>query len=551
MTIKEQSGASPTGLNAPPRVLLVDDDESVALTVSEVLRQDGFEVTTASSGQEAALRLNETVYDLVLTDLHMEGGDGITVLEEVRRHDPLAITIVLTGFASVESAIAALRHGAYDYLVKPCLIDDLKFTVRRGIEHRRLMLAESETRARLEELNLELEQRVAERTAKLQLLNEELEQANRAKDMFLATLSHELRTPLTPVLGWINLLRTGHLDESGTLQAFDTIERNARLQVRLIDDLLDISRIVSGKLQFEPEPVDLNAAVESALETVKASAVSRQINLKIELSDTPLIIQGSPVRVQQIIWNLLSNAIKFTESGGRVLVRVESSGGDARLIVEDTGVGIAPDFLPRVFDRFRQADPSTTRQHGGLGLGLAIVDALATLHDGSVRAESEGLGHGSRFTLTIPCVPGTKDEHEVAAYAAPFAISCPVLIVDDSPDTLELMRTLFVQHNCHVLTAESVEEALPLIHAESPGLIISDIGLPGVDGYEFISRVRGLEGMEKVPAIAISGYAMEEDRQRALASGYSAHIAKPIDPTKLFSLIQQIMEDRTPHESKD
>jgi signal transduction histidine kinase len=524
------------------RLLVVDDEESVALTVGEVLRQDGFQVTTASSGQEAVALFEETEYDLVLTDLHMEGGDGLSVLDEIGRRDPLVISIVLTGFASVESAIAALRHGAYDYLIKPCLIDDLKFTVRRGIEHRRLMLAEREARTRLEQLNRELEQRVAERTAKLQQLNEDLAQANRAKDMFLATLSHELRTPLTPVLGWVNLMRSGCLDESGKAQALDTIERNARLQARLIDDLLDISRIVSGKLQFEPEPVDINAVVEASIETVKASAAARQVELVYELSETPLIVHGSTDRLQQIVWNLLSNAIKFTESGGRVSVRVDSFDGEARVRIEDTGIGIAPEFLPHVFDRFRQADPSTTRQYGGLGLGLAIVDALTKIHQGKVTVESEGPGHGSRFTLTMPCVIGTPREREVEAYAATFELSQPVLLLDDSPDTLELLCALFMRHNCRVLTAESVPEALRLVIAETPGLIISDIGLPGIDGYEFIGKVRCLPGMDKVPAIAISGYAMEEDRQRALDAGFAAHLAKPVEPEKLFSVVRQVLE---------
>ena len=527
---------------ARARLLVVDDEESVALTVGEVLRQEGFLVTTAQSGNEAVERLNESEFDLVLTDLHMEGGDGITVLEEVRRRDPLLITIVLTGFASVESAISALRHGAYDYLIKPCLIDDLKFTVRRGIEHRSLMLAERQARASLEQLNRELERRVSERTAELQKLNEDLAQANRAKDMFLATLSHELRTPLTPVLGWVNLLKSGALDASGMAQAFDTIERNARLQARLIDDLLDVSRIVSGKLRFDPEPVEINAAIEAALETVKANAAARRIELCADLSDTPLIVQGSSVRLQQIVWNLLSNAIKFTEGGGCVHLRVEAEEGEARIIIEDTGIGIEPSFLPHVFDRFRQADPSTTRQYGGLGLGLAIVDALARMHNGRVTAESDGIGRGAKFTFKMPYLVGSAHGREVEAYAGRFELPQPVLLVDDSSDTLELLCALFEQYDCRVLAANSAPEALRLIEAETPRLIISDIGLPNVDGYEFIERVRRLPGMDKVPAIAISGYAMEEDRLRALEAGYAAHIAKPIEPDRLFQIIQRLVK---------
>ncbi|MCA1558269.1 MAG: response regulator, partial [Acidobacteria bacterium] len=425
------------------RLLVVDDEESVALTVSEVLRQDGFRVETASSGNDAVKLLEQAEYDLVLTDLHMEGGDGISVLAEIQTRAPLTISIVLTGFASVETAIAAMRSGAYDYLVKPCNIEDLKHTVRRGVEHRLLMLREREARARLEEFNRELQQRVEERTAELVRRNEELAEANRAKDIFLATLSHELRTPLTPVLGWVNLLKTGALDSASTSQALDTIERNARLQARLVDDLLDISRIVTGKLQFEREPVDLNSIVAAAADTMRGQAAQRGIKLSAILADTPLIVQGSPVRLEQIVLNLLSNAVKFTETGGRVHARVELDGNLANVLVEDTGVGIAPEFLPHVFESFRQADGSTTRQHGGLGLGLAIVRALAKMHGGNVRAESEGIGRGARFILTVPCEVKDSGEPEVHAYEAALAPVQSVLVVEDSPDTLLLLNVLF------------------------------------------------------------------------------------------------------------
>src|SRR5919112_3039104 len=390
---------------APPaRLLVVDDEENILLTISEVLRLEGYEVETAASGREAVLMLDAGgAYDLVLTDLHMEEGDGLLLLEEIRRRAPLTITIVLTGFAAVESAIAALRQGAYDYLTKPCIIDELIYTVSRALEHRRLMLAEREARAGLEQLNRELERRVEERTSELQRVNEELSEANRAKDVFLATLSHELRTPLTPVLGWVNLLRSGGTADASMLtQGLDAIQRNAQLQARLVDDLLDISRVVSGKLRIDREPVNLSGVVESAAETVRAEAQARAVELSVELPARPVVVQGAPLRLQQIVWNLLSNAVKFTPKGGRVNARVWSDGGDAFVEVTDTGIGIAHDFLPHVFDRFRQADGSTTRQYGGLGLGLAIVRALAELHGGWVRAESEGSGRGSRFTVGLP-----------------------------------------------------------------------------------------------------------------------------------------------------
>ncbi|MGA9768452.1 MAG: response regulator [Blastocatellia bacterium] len=533
---------SETATGAPPiiRLLVVDDEESVAFTVSEVLRLDGFVVDTALSGDEAVERLRDRQYDLVLTDLHMEGGDGLSVLAEVKRTSPLTIAIVLTGFASLESAIAAMRQGAYDYLVKPCIIDDMKHTIQRGLEHRRLMLAEQDARANLELLNRELERRVEERTAELQRVNEELARANNVKDVFFATLSHELRTPLTPILGWTKLLRSSTAHTGLLEQGLETIERNARLQTRLIDDLLDISRIVSDKLHFDNEPTDLGKLVEMAVETVRINATEREIELRASIKGAPLIVQGAPVRLQQVIWNLLSNAVKFTDKGGSILVEADQVNGEARVVVTDTGQGIAPEFLPHVFDPFRQADGSTTRQHGGLGLGLAIVRKLVELHGGWVRAESKGLQEGARFTFALPLAAIETAAHKDELQAQPGKLPEPVLIVEDSLDTLEMMRIFFAQYGCRVMVADSAREALRLAAIETPRIIISDIGMPDADGYELLAQLRRLPGMEAVPAIALSGYAMEEDTIRSIAAGFSHHLAKPIDPEKLIEIIRRL-----------
>jgi signal transduction histidine kinase len=529
---------------APARLLVVDDEENILLTISEVLRLEGYEVDVAASGREAAALLaGGPGYDLVLTDLHMEDGDGLSLLEEVRARSPFTITIVLTGFAAVESAIAALRQGAYDYLAKPCIIDELIHTVRRGIEHRRLMLAERRARAGLEELNRELESRVEERTAELSRVNRELTEANRMKDIFLATLSHELRTPLTPVLGWVNLLRAGGagVDAKMLTQGLDAIERNARLQARLVDDLLDISRIVSGKLRIEWEPVNLCAVVELAAETVRAEAAAREIDFAVEMPDCPVVVQGAPVRLQQIVWNLLSNAVKFTSRGGRVRARAWYESGEARIEVTDTGVGIAPEFLPHVFDRFRQADGSTTRQYGGLGLGLAIVRALAELHGGRVVAESEGADRGSRFTVSLPCAVAAASLAEGEAEPEPSGASLvPVLVVDDSAETLELLQMLFTRKGYDVMGAGSAAEAVRRVRERRPGIIISDISMPGVDGYTLLAELRRVPGLEAVPAIALTGHAMDEDRTRALAAGFAVHIAKPVDPEELLRVVRRL-----------
>jgi signal transduction histidine kinase len=534
--LDDGNGKSPR-VRGGGRLLVVDDEESLRITTAAIFEREGYSVDTASSGDEAIALLADKDYDLVLTDLHMEGGDGLSVLNQIRRHAPLTISVVLTGFASVESAIAALQEGAYDYLVKPCDIDSMKHTVRRGVEHRRLMLAEQKARTDLQQLNLDLERRIVERTAELTRLNAELAEANRAKDVFLATLSHELRTPLTPVVGWIKLLRSGNLDEKSVAQALDAIERNAWLQSKLIDDLLDTSRIATGKLHFEPKPTDLNTVVKAAIDTVRESAASRNIEMSIALCPSTLVVMGEPVRLQQIAWNLISNAIKFTEPGGRVSIATQNAGAQARLVVTDTGIGIAPEFLPHVFDRFKQADGSTSRRHGGLGLGLAIADALAKMHGGEIHAESDGVGNGSCFSLHLDLASAERVAPEATARKVHSLSGLDVLIVEDSLDTLTLLSAVFSREGANVTTAASAAEALEHAVSKRPAVIISDIGMPDVDGYQLLEQLKVIPGMHGVPAIAISGYASDEDRERALDTGYHALVPKPIDVEVLFELI--------------
>jgi len=537
---QESSQVDSAVLEEDARILVVDDEENLRITTAAILEKDGYIVDVAASGDEAVSLLKNVDYDLILTDLHMEGGDGLSLLNQIRRQTPLTISVVLTGFASVESAIGALQEGAYDYLVKPCDIDSMRHTIRRGVDHRRLMLAEQKARGDLEQLNRELESRIEERTAELRILNEELAEANRAKDVFLATLSHELRTPLTPVVGWIKLLRNGTLDASGVAQALDAIERNAWLQSRLIDDLLDTSRIATGKLHFEPHPTDLNIAVKAAIDTVLVSAASRNIDLTFRLSPTPVIVKGEPVRLQQIVWNLISNGIKFTEPGGKVTVVVESDGSEARVVVEDTGIGIDPQFLPHVFDRFRQADGSTSRMHGGLGLGLAIGHALTRMHGGTLEAHSNGNGQGARFILRLKVEKEAQATSEAPAPPIRTLFGLKVLVVEDSADTLALLRTIFVQQGAQVSTATTAAEALSLLKSTIPDIIVSDIGMPDTDGFELLQKIRQLPELENTPAIAISGYASEADRKQALGVGYRALMAKPVDVDALFELIHSL-----------
>jgi signal transduction histidine kinase len=387
-----------------PRLLVVDDEENIAVITSELLLREGYEVDTALTGSEAIERIKAIEYDLVLVDLNMEGVDGLVVLEEVQRRSPMTTTIVITGYATLESAISAMRRGAYDYLIKPCTVHDIKVRIRRGIERRSAMLAERDSKARLQQLNTYLEVRVQESTSELLRANSELKQANRAKDIFFATLSHELRTPLTPILGWARLLRSKPQEESLTMRGLDVIERNADLLNNLIGDLLDVSRVISGNFQFNLEPIDLTAVVRAAVDNVRDKSAARGQELECDIAPEPIIVSGNRVRLHQIVSNLLSNAIKFTGSGGRVSVSVQREAGEARITVSDTGVGIDSEFLPKVFELFTRASEPGLNKYEGLGVGLAIVRRLTEFQRGRVRAESPGQGQGSTFIVEFPCI---------------------------------------------------------------------------------------------------------------------------------------------------
>jgi PAS domain S-box-containing protein len=386
-------------------------------------------------------------------------------------------------------------------------------------------------------------------------LYREAQESSRLKDEFLATVSHELRTPLTAILGWAHMLRTGQFNGDSTLKAIETIERNARSQSQLIDDLLDVSRIITGKLRIDVRPVDPNSFIEAAIESVRPAAEAKDVRVQ-RIMDTGLVtVSGDPGRLQQVIWNLLSNAIKFTPRGGRVQVRLERVNSHIEIGVSDSGAGIAPEFLPYVFDRFRQADQRTTRQHGGLGLGLAIVRHLVELHGGSVRAESAGLGHGSTFTVLLPVAAvyqsvGREERVHPAARDTLPNYECPdrldglrVLAVDDEPDTRELLKMGLGQCGAKVTTVGSVAEALEAIVADVPDLLISDIGMPEEDGYELIRRVRELppESGGRVPAIALTAYARVEDRMQALRAGYQMHVPKPVELAELVAVAASLI----------
>ncbi|MEP1079149.1 ATP-binding protein [Leptolyngbya sp. PL-A3] len=383
--------------------------------------------------------------------------------------------------------------------------------------------------------------------AREQTAREEAETANRIKDEFLAVLSHELRSPLNPILGWSRLLQNSKLDEVRTKQALTTIERNAKLQAELIEDLLDVSRILQGKLSLTVSPINLASTIKSAIETVRLAAEAKSIAIETPLDSTMGLVAGDATRLQQVVWNLLSNAVKFTPAGGQVTVRLEQVDHQARITVTDTGKGIAPDFLPYVFDYFRQADSATTRKFGGLGLGLAIVRHLVELHGGTIQADSSGEGLGATFTVHLPLMQASPPIEQRSLSSQQFATlqGTHVLVVDDDTDTRDFIEFLLQQAGARVVASASAEAALTALMQFQPDVLVSDIGMPEMDGYTLMQRVRALppEQGGQIPAIALTAYAGEFDQRQALSVGFQRHVPKPVEPEKLVEVIVSLLNN--------
>jgi PAS domain S-box-containing protein len=379
----------------------------------------------------------------------------------------------------------------------------------------------------------------------------EAERASRVKDDFVAMVSHELRTPLNAILGWTQLMTRNRRDEAVLDRGLDIVARNTRVQAQLIADLLDISRIVSGKLRLEIQNVDLVAVVRDAIETVQQEASAKHITIRQELDTAIGPVAGDPGRLQQVVWNLLSNAIKFTGIGGQIRVTLRRIDEALEIAVADTGVGIRPEVLPQVFDRFHQADRSITRRFGGLGLGLSIVKNLVEMHGGSVRADSPGENQGATFMITLPCsrIDAAEAPAPAKAGGADAALQAVslggirMLVVEDEPDTREFLKRLLEGHGASVAVAASAPEALAMWARLRPELLISDIGLPGMDGYDLMQQIREQDGgAGGTPAVALTAYARSEDRTRALLAGFQAHLAKPVEPTELLATIASFAE---------
>ena len=383
----------------------------------------------------------------------------------------------------------------------------------------------------------------------------EAEEASRLKDEFLATVSHELRTPLTAILGWAQLLQSSSLDQQTTRRALETVERNAHAQMQLIEDLLDVSRIITGKLRLDVRPVELAPIMVAAADAARPAAEAKGIKLSTDSGEDAPVVLGDADRLQQVVWNLLSNAIKFTPQGGEVRLALARRDGQAEISVRDTGQGIAPEFLPHVFERFRQADQTPTRAHGGLGLGLAIVRHLVELHGGAVAATSAGEGQGATFAVQLPLAElrhadgGTridKSTPEQSAIRKPTSAilsGLRVLVVDDEQDARDLIQLALAQNGAQVTAADSAGAALAMLERTRPDLLVSDIGMPGADGYELIRQVREREaqlGLDRLPAVALTAYARPEDRAQALHAGYHTHIPKPVEPHALVAALARL-----------
>jgi PAS domain S-box-containing protein len=484
-----------------------------------------------------------------LRDYPPDGGRAVGVSEVLRAGEPLIVNEVddevLTSITRNGEHAALLRElGLKSFVTVPL--------VARGRTIGALTFASTRERRDYTAEDVAYAHEIASRAA-LAIENARLykraQEVNRAKDEFLATLSHELRTPLTPILGWTHMIRSGRLGEAEVSRGVRVIDRNSHSLSRLINDLLDMSSILSGKMRIEREPVELASVVREAMETVRPQADARRVGLEASLGGGATV-SGDRTRLVQVFWNLLNNAVKFSPEGGRVRVSLGAGGGGAASVrVEDEGQGIPSDFLPHVFERFRQADMGTTREHGGLGIGLALVKSFVEAHGGAVRASSAGEGRGSRFTVTLPSLEtggaGRESDDLSKGVEDPCVEEpCRVLLVEDAPDTLDMLRVVFESRGYVVTPCADAEEALSVAESGRFDIIVSDIGLPKIDGYELIARLRDLPHMREAPAVALTGYAAKSDAEAVLAAGFDAHVAKPVDPSALVEQVEALMRRR-------
>ncbi len=549
-------------------VLIVEDNPDMNRFLVESLGGE-YRTAIAFNGEEGLQLALELQPDLILSDVMMPRLSGDRLARLLRNYPEMETTpiVMLTAKADDELRVQLLREGVQDYLMKPFSVEELRarvgnlIAIKRSREtlQRELASQNQDLQVLAKEVAASRRELQAALTAQQQQA-EELARANRIKDEFLAVVSHELRTPLNSILGWAQLMRSGKLNAATVNKALETIERNAKQQVGLIDDILDVSRIVRGKIRLSMRPVNPVDVVQEAIETVWPTAQAKNIEIVKIFRETRLPeapaggqVWGDRDRLQQVAWNLLANAVKFTPPGGRVEIAIECQDACVQLRVRDNGTGIAPAFLPYVFEGFRQENSSTTRAYGGLGLGLTICRYLVELHGGTIFAFSEGEGKGATFSVSLPLARSLKAENQLELGGSdPPTFSnnlwsldgLRVVVADDDADTCDLIAAALSQYGVQVTAVNSAAEAIAAIERVKPDILVSDIGMPGESGYQLIGKLRQLEAEKgaKIPAIALTAFARQADRDRALKAGFQMHLPKPVEPVFLAAAVAQLAE---------
>ncbi|HEY4105539.1 MAG TPA: response regulator [Polyangiaceae bacterium] len=528
-----ESPPSSAGFNGPALVWVVDDSQLEREMARRMLGEH-HEVEVFTDGHSMLERVaTGSRPDVLVLDWHMPEMSGLEICRFLRQtHDEASLPIlVLTATGGQDELLAGLAAGANDFVTK--LFDPAELRLRVATLVRLRRIEQASRRAR-----------------------EAADEANRSKDVFLAMVSHELRTPLNSILGWARLLGEGNVDEATLRRGIQTIQRNAQIQVQLIEDILDTTRVVSGKLHLEIVSTDFAQIVRSAFDSARPAADARQLKLELDVAAGRYRMRGDIDRLQQAVANLLANAVKFTPPGGEIRVSLRHTPQLLEFSVTDTGKGIAPQFLPHVFERFRQEDDAVTRRHSGLGLGLALVRHIVAAHEGGVRAESQGEGKGATFTIWLPrneaprSATGDSDRpspspSSVESHALPVGklIGLRILVVEDDEDARDLLVTVLSHQGAQVTQAGTCAEALARFEVAAPEVLLSDIGLPIEDGYHLIRalRARGHTAAE-LPAIALTAYARREDQRLALEAGFQAHVAKPVEPAELVAAVAEVAE---------
>jgi signal transduction histidine kinase len=530
-------------MSQPIRLFHVDDNADDRALVQRVLSPafPAMEYIGVGTAAAYARYIGES-FDCMITDYRIGWTDGLAVLQDVRQRHPDMPVLMFTNTGSEEICAAGMKAGLSDYIVKR----REEFPRLPALVSAAMELAM--TRRALQERDRQL-QDLLERE---QFARTEAVRANHLKDEFLATVSHELRTPLSAILGWAHLLQLQHLPREKELEGFRVIERNARAQAKLVEDLLDLSRIISGTLRIDLGPLDLLESVHKTVDAFRAPAADKSITLSTQFDPVPPVIRGDAQRIEQVLSNLLANAIKFTPEGGTVTVSLRRTGSHVEIAVADSGVGIDPAFLPHLFDRFRQGDVGPARRHGGLGIGLSVVKNLVELHGGAVEARSEGSGRGARFMVRFP-VAVMREEVLLQAQAAAAGSDAPqrlrglrILAIDDDSDTLDIIQRILTVYGANVDAAPDAARGLELLGQRNYDVLLSDIGMPGMDGFSMIEQLRQLSHANSdIPAASVTAFARSQDRERALLAGFDAHLVKPIEPGELIAVVLALVKRRT------